>query len=93
VINSLAKLRQLKHGWDSYGGLPPTPEAIAVAEILLQPGSLVPSPDGGLQIEWHQGGYDIEITIDPRGSITVFAERLPVPAPPNAPPATVVAKP
>jgi len=67
---TLAALRQmcfLEPNWDSYGGARIEPRAIERAIIMLdslqgdwQP---VPMSDGGVQLELHSDGFDIEITI------------------------------
>jgi len=65
-------LRNLEDGWDSYGGVPPNPVALAKAEelasILVAAGwpvpALVPCGDGGVQVEWHTFGFDIEALIE-----------------------------
>lgn len=61
----LNELQALSVGWDSYGGLPLTDEA---AETLRRI-NIVPSSDGGAQIEMHVGGADIEIEVEPDGQI------------------------
>lgn len=53
--------------WDSYGARKIDPRAIERAILLLDslPGNWQPVPcsDGGVQLEMHEGGFDIEITI------------------------------
>lgn len=66
----LAGLRQmcfLEPNWDSYGAAKIDPRAIERAIIMLD--SLtgdyraVPMSDGGVQLELHSDGFDIEIQI------------------------------
>jgi hypothetical protein len=38
---------------------------------LLAP-QVVPTSEGGLQLEWHTGGIDIEVTFTPRGRANFF---------------------
>ena len=65
-VNELLSLRD---GWDSYGALAVRPESANQAVLFLQQhalGSLsapsvVPMTDGGVQLEWHVGGVDLEI--------------------------------
>lgn len=72
--------KELKPGWDGYGGRVPTAEAMRTARLM----SLVPGGDGSLQFEIHAGGYDVEIYIAPHGEITdVSAERRANPQPSN----------
>jgi len=63
---TLDKLRELKEDWDGEGSIPPTEEAIALAErtINSQP-AVVPCRGGGVQIEWPNGA---EIGITPQGT-------------------------
>lgn len=65
-------LRDLKPGWDSYSAKPIDPRCIEKAFQLWReipgPWIVVPCADGGVQIEQHRDGLDIEITISPAGS-------------------------
>jgi hypothetical protein len=40
---------------------------------VLAPPQFFPLPNGGLQLEWHAGGEDIEIEVDPSGTAFVLA--------------------
>ena len=69
----LDKLRELKEDWDNDGAKAPTEEAIDTAERVLNmlrevPGQAVPCTDGGVQIEWHSHGLDVEFRITPEGT-------------------------
>lgn len=65
------ELLKLERGWDSYDGLPPDPETVALAaRIGPQIGTFfddfpqyVPCSDGGVQIELHTQGWDVEVYI------------------------------
>ena len=67
-IRSLARLRD---NWDGYGGSPIDHEtlvfSIDVLGQFLRPSlpepQIVPTPQGGLQFEWHTNGVDLEIEI------------------------------
>lgn len=67
----LAKLQKQPVGWDGYNGRPPRKSvssfALSVLESVMTPSipapSIVPMSGGGLQLEWHVGGADIELTI------------------------------
>lgn len=71
----IASLRKLEEGWDSYGGQPPTRKALREAESCLSSfdrpylplGHPVPLSNGGIQLEWHCGGFDVELEISPDG--------------------------
>ena len=59
----------LKRGWDSYGGSPTNPKAIAKAKELLSllpdwQWQAVPVSDGSVQLEMHNNGYRIDILIE-----------------------------
>lgn len=65
----LESFRELKEGWDSYGGKPIRERSIDWAKVILfrvgQGGGWTPIPcsDGGVQLEFHEQGIDIEIVI------------------------------
>lgn len=65
-------LRRLKPNWDSYGGKPPDEKTIHRASDIWHELSgewdVVPMSDGGIQIEQHCDGFDIEITVRPAGN-------------------------
>ena len=63
-------LGRLKENWDSYGAKPLDKEVIAKARDtwrrVMQYGErwqAVPSSDGSIQLERHEDGWDIEVTI------------------------------
>lgn len=86
----LKKLGTYPHGWDGYQSSPPHPSVIAYARSVLNSvmqqdtpaPSIVPMSEGGLQLEWHRNGYDIELAIfstnDLELSITFPDEREPI---------------
>lgn len=61
---SVTTLADLRDNWDSYGGHPITEEALWVARVL----AVVPKSDGGIQVEWHAYGWDVEIEVLPDGT-------------------------
>lgn len=69
-INRVETLTTLRAGWDSYDGLPVSAEAaiqavsflVSNAHAELARPAIVPQADGGVQIEWHRGGLDLEIS-------------------------------
>jgi len=67
-MKQLAEMRHLFPNWDSYGAKMIDRAAIAKAQELL-PTLLrgdwwaVPCNDGSVQLELHEGGFDIEIHV------------------------------
>ena len=81
VEAQLNALLQLAEGWDARRGQPVELAAVrgsvAVLAALMDetsaPPQVFPLSDGGLQIEWHIGGNDIEIEVDCDGEVHVLA--------------------
>jgi hypothetical protein len=77
-VNALFKLRQ---GWDGYRARALATEAVngaielmfTIADELSVPPQLFPLPDGGIQLEWHAAGEDIEIEVDAAGTAHALA--------------------
>ncbi len=69
TVRALVKLLQLGPNWDTYGGSPMDPMCIAAALNLIfdtlpddtPVPSVVPTSQGGLQLEWHTCGIDLEV--------------------------------
>ena len=59
------RLRLLSPNWDNEGALPISDAAIWTVESF----ATVPTCHGGIQLEIHQDGYDVEIEIDHAGKI------------------------
>jgi len=69
-LEILKQLRELPENWDSYGSPKITDAALASASVVLtRPGQAVPTSLGGVQVEWHIDGVDLEIEIGPSGEI------------------------
>lgn len=69
---TLQKLSELGPNWDTYGAKPITEQALKAAMeitgiIANKPPSIVPTVEGGIQLEWHTCGHNIEIEIGPDG--------------------------
>lgn len=70
TFEELWQLTQLPRDWDSYDGLPMTPAALSNAMTFLAgfvdadsaAPSVVPMSDGGVQLEWHRGDLDVEVS-------------------------------
>lgn len=84
-LERLDEIAGLEGNWDSYHALPISPEAIdtgrrvlAVIAMLTEispnlAAQVVPTVDGGVQMEWHEGGWNAEISIEPDGKLDVWA--------------------
>jgi hypothetical protein len=74
LVEKLNELLGLEPNWDGRGaprvGKGSVAMAIEVVDKVLWaevPPQIVPTPVGGLQLEWHHNEIDIEIEIDPLG--------------------------
>jgi hypothetical protein len=80
----LAELRRLPAGWDGHGGNPISRTVVdyacALLPRLVRPGVpppfIAPIPSGGLQLEWHRNGWDLEIEISGPGRVYAYAREL-----------------
>jgi hypothetical protein len=71
VLHEICRLGSLPANWNSYGAQPIQPaiavEAIIFALNYLVQGdplpSVVPTARGGILLEWHEGGVDLEVDI------------------------------
>ena len=80
----LIQLGCLKLGWDGHGGKPVNRAtldfAIKILVDLMRPG--VPEPSigatsyGGVQIEWHRSGWDMEIEIVAPNQLDLFTRNV-----------------
>jgi hypothetical protein len=69
AVKRIEDLTGLARGWDSYDARSVSAEnALAAVRFLLDNAyrelsepAIVPLPDGGIQVEWHRGGLDVEI--------------------------------
>jgi hypothetical protein len=84
VGDRLATLLQLPQGWDGHNGRPVSRStasyAMHVIAKLVGPGvpapSIVAGSYGGLQIEWHRKGWDIEFEIIAPNNIFALARNV-----------------
>ena len=73
VLNELAASVRLPRGWDTYDGAPVSTSVasgtFSFLSRILEPSSaapaVVPLADGGVQLEWHRGGLDVEVSFSP----------------------------
>ena len=80
LLTKFNELVRLPSDWDSYGAKPIDPDTAALAlSILLsvmsandQHPAVVPTSGGGILLEWHQGGVDLEVDVRSPTSIHVY---------------------
>jgi hypothetical protein len=71
AMERISRLGELKANWDSYGGRPIDPYcAMAAIQFVLSVlGPSIPTPAivplnrGGIQLEWHRRGVDLEVAV------------------------------
>lgn len=82
LLRRVSQLGDLEEGWDSYGARPVDPEAAAATvefffnffgQATPQP-AIVPTSRGGIQLEWHRAGADLEVEIESPARLRVFFE-------------------
>lgn len=81
VVARLDSIARLPDNWDDEGAIVPTPQTMTSALRALQSvmpeaaprPAVVPTGDGGVQFEWHEGGWNIEIEAEPDDTVTVWA--------------------
>jgi hypothetical protein len=84
TARALASLLNLKPGWNSYAAPQIDRAAVIKALQLLDqtmpdlapPPSVVPSSRGGVQLEWHTHGIELEVLILSSGEFSVYFENL-----------------
>lgn len=77
----LQLLVELPRGWDGRRAEPVTELAVKTVVLVLAEvmaggtpsPQYFPLPDGGLQVEWHAGGHDIEVEVEGDGSLHVLS--------------------
>ena len=69
----LKELLDLPQGWDSYGAGCIDPKAVDAASRLLDvldhDPAVIPTSHGGIQLEWHRDGLELEVEINTAGEI------------------------
>jgi hypothetical protein len=86
VTSRLSELLDLPPNWNGTAAAPVEPRLaeLAVNAVLasVMPEDCPPLPqvvpciDGGLQLEWHRGGWDVEVQLTPMGEIWVDASEV-----------------
>ncbi|MHB1034035.1 MAG: hypothetical protein ACYC35_11660 [Pirellulales bacterium] len=82
LLERITELGNLEENWDSYGARPIDPRcAVATADLLLSlldattpKPFIVPTTRGGIQLEWHRAGADLEIRIESPARWNVYFE-------------------
>ncbi len=83
TLRALGRLLLLEPGWDSHGARRINPALAWAAVPLLNavmrdetpPPAVVPTVRGGVQLEWHQNGIDLEVElIDPHRVLVSFED-------------------
>jgi hypothetical protein len=80
TVDRLGEIAELAPGWDGHGGNPPQPayivEAVTFLASVMRPEtpapSIVPTSDGGLQLEWHRAGLDVEVLFSPEEDNSIY---------------------
>lgn len=87
ILKKISELGALPSNWNSYGSKPISTEAaefaIWILQNLLQPTdpmpSLVPTSRGGILIEWHENGIDLEVDVRSMSHVHLVFERGDIP--------------
>ena len=82
-LAALHRAAQLESNWDSYGAIPVRARtvigSVSVMDRIMQDDSpepsVVPLADGGVQLEWHRGGVDLEIEVGSDGRPSGYYRR------------------
>ena len=83
-VEGVVDLLGLQEGWNSYSAKPIRHgNAVRAVEVLFEllgsrtpPPIVVPTVRGGIQLEWHTKGVDIEVYISSPTDVSFFAEHL-----------------
>jgi hypothetical protein len=76
----MQEILSLPENWDSYGGRAIDPETVIstlqLLDAVMRPDTplpaVVPTNRGGIQLEWHTRGIDLEIQISARARSHVY---------------------
>jgi hypothetical protein len=81
-VREIGELLTLPLGWNSYSAKPiQVSNAIRTIHLLGEylgpetpPPIVIPTVRGGIQLEWHQGGIDVEVYVNSSAEISFLAE-------------------
>jgi len=84
VLGRLSVIGGLADNWDGDGAKAPSDVALTAAlGVLLKllgresaTPAVVPTPEGGIQFEWHDAGWDVEVEVDPYGTADAWGEHI-----------------
>lgn len=80
-LGALVELLALPENWNGYGAQvierPVVPVVLNFLAYVFAEGTpplpdLVPTIDGGVQLEWHVGGFDLEVEFSPRTGVRAY---------------------
>lgn len=83
LLTRISEICSLPQGWDSYGARQIDPlvaeKAVSLLLELLSANdpmpSIVPTTGGGIMLEWHEGGIDLEVDVStPDKTLVSFEE-------------------
>ena len=73
ALRRAVHLLALPENWDSYGAPKITSSAVDAAlrlrAALATEPAMVPTSKGGVQLEWHDRGFDVELELLPDGQL------------------------
>jgi hypothetical protein len=80
TLSAFSSIKSLDENWDSYGGKKISNDLIRLALSTLSQvmggnspaPSVVPLPDGGLQVEWHRKIQDLEVVFPANTAPTFY---------------------
>jgi hypothetical protein len=81
AVAKLQRIAALEDNWDTYGSRPIPPTVVArmldVLDVVAFPRmpepAVVPTPEGGIQLEWHIRNLDLEVEVSPRESALIVS--------------------
>lgn len=84
VLRRLREIEDLPRDWDGRDARAASPGALKRAFVVLSKfmardfaaPAVIPTPDGGMQFEWHDAGWDLQVEIDPSGAADAWGEHI-----------------
>ena len=73
ALNRVGELLRLPDDWDGYGSAPisqtTADAALRLRACVAVEPQMVPTSGGGIQLEWHNRGFDVELELDVNGKL------------------------